>query len=221
MNDDKWIFRYKLKLTVLVSAILAVYVLGIRSIPKICSIAHYYRHCHLVQVQCTHYVRLNYQAFLLKQISKSQTDGIQTRCSPSCRAHGLCSHAGSVSLPEELLHCTPRWINKEKKRQTLFTWRGGEMGRNRGQRWRKSSRGSQGENNLIKWEKTEWCGRESESSGAKGEQCPGLTRVAESAQSQQRRPADLLLYRTGSWWCVPPRRQPFHTITSSSNNTIN
>lgn len=34
---------------------------------------------------------------------------------PSCRAHGLCSHAGSVSLPEELLHCTPRWINKEEK----------------------------------------------------------------------------------------------------------
>lgn len=25
---------------------------------------------------------------------------------PSCRAHGLCSHAGSVSLPKELLHCT-------------------------------------------------------------------------------------------------------------------
>lgn len=144
----------------------------------------------------------------------------QTLCSPSCRAHGLCSHAGSVSLPEELLHCTPRWINKEEKSQTLFTWRGGKM-RSRGQRWRKSSRGSQGENNLIKWEKTEWCGRESESSGAKGEQCPGLTRAAESAQSQQRRPADLLLYRTGSSWCVPPRRHAFHTITSSSNNTIN
>lgn len=74
MNDDLLIFFYNLQLSV--SAILAVYVPGIRSIPKIYSIAHYCSHFHLVQVQCTHYVGFNYQAFLLKQISKSQTDGI-------------------------------------------------------------------------------------------------------------------------------------------------
>lgn len=79
----------------------------------------------------------------------------QTQCSPSCRAHGLCSHPSPVGLFQELLHRAPDRTSKEKNES-----REGEE--SRGQRWHKTPRGSQGENNLIKWEKTE-CKGESES----------------------------------------------------------